>query len=74
MQTFTRVVLMLSIAVNGVLAGLIVGHVASRPSGCSCDDCQCCTHKEARDEGPFPTGWVTPDRPGRPPKPSGAAP
>lgn len=66
-----KFVLYLSLIANGLMAGLIAGHILS-----SQDDNTCrCQHRrrigdEPIDRGPFPTGWVVPDEIPRP-RPSG---
>jgi hypothetical protein len=53
-----------SVGLNGFLAGMIAGHLSGPPAACPCD---CNRH----DAGPFPTGWVVPDQ-APIPKPSGS--
>jgi hypothetical protein len=66
-----RFLLGLSLLLNGLLAGLVVGHLTT----ISAERCECRRIREADevDRGPFPTGWVVPDGSAKP-RPSGDAP
>lgn len=68
MNNVIKAIIVLSVAANGFMGGLIAGHVAQRGGACFCKDCDC--KRERRDTGPFPTGWVVPDeQPDDQPKP-----
>lgn len=75
METMIRLLFAASLVVNGALGGLIAGRLLSEPAGCKCgDDCDC--RRRLLDDGPFPTGWVSPDpgpapTPTPPPRPGG---
>lgn len=60
-----------SLVMNGMLAGLIAGHLMTRadPAACRCE-CRKSGGERPRDRGPFPTGWVVPDVS---PRPAGAS-
>lgn len=64
-----RFIVSVSLVLNGLLAGLIAGHLMAKaePVACRCE----CQKAAEIDRGPFPTGWVVPEE--APAKPSGAA-
>lgn len=69
-----KIIVCLSLIANGLMAGLIAGHILSAKDNNVCR----CEHRrrigdEPIDRGPFPTGWVVPDEMPKP-KPSGDAP
>lgn len=71
MRTVIGLLVAVSLFANGLLAGLLAGHMLAKGDACLCGpSCEC--RKRIRDDGPYPTGWVMPD-PG-PVRPSGAAP
>lgn len=59
MNNIIKAIIILSVAANGFMGGLIAGHVVMQKGVCFCKDCDC--RRERRDIGPFPTGWVVPD-------------
>lgn len=67
-----RFIISLSLVLNGLLGGLIAGHLMTKaePAVCRCD-CQRPDAERPIDRGPFPTGWVVPEE--TPRKPAGAA-
>ena len=65
MPRLAYAILALSLVANGGMAGLIAGHLLTTKPVCQCD-----RRPDRRDEGPYPTGWVTPDAA---PKPKGAS-
>lgn len=67
-----RFLVSVSLLLNGLLAGLIAGHLMAKaePAVCRCE-CSKPAAEKPLDRGPFPTGWVIPEE--TPQKPSGAA-
>lgn len=64
MNNVIKVLIVLSVAANGFMGGLIAGHVTRHGGLRPCKECECKHNR--REEGPFPTGWIKPDD--KPPK------
>lgn len=65
-----RFIVCVSLLANGLMGGLILGHVMAPQTACRCEHRRR-IGEEPVDRGPFPTGWVVPDD--VPAKPSGEA-
>lgn len=56
MNNAIKFLIVVSVAANGFMGGLIAGHVLT---GLDAKPCDC--RRERKEDGPFPTGWVVPD-------------
>lgn len=68
-----KFIISVSLILNGLLGGLIAGHLMTKaePAVCRCDRRRG-DDERPLDRGPFPTGWVVPEEsPTKPSKPAG---